>query len=166
MQLLCESFLLSQGNVYESVYLGAIEDVKRALRPSAPERVKNAVDTLIAEDRLAAARRNRLTAIVEQEVVGECRDRYFAGVEPHEDVVHRFFNLVIAGRRAPAEAIAPAHVIARFEPWQPWPSTELISPGLRIQNDTSFIMALSETVEASCTHFAGTIRSCFLSLSD
>lgn len=167
VQLLCDAFLLSQGNVYESVYLSALEDVRRALRPEAPRRVRNALNTLIREDRLETRTRNRLTGFVQQEVVGECRSRYFSEVAPYDgDVVQQFFRLVVAGRRGPAERIAPAHVIARFEPWSPWPTTELISPGVRIRTEDFFVMALSETVEARCTFFAGTIRSCFLSLVD
>ncbi len=167
IQLLCDAFLLSQGNVFESVYHQAMSDVRSALRPGATNEVRRALDTLIAEDRLPTDRRNNLTGILQEEVVGQCRSRYYRGVEPFDgDVVARFFNMVVAGRRAPATEIAPAHVIARFEPWEPWPSTELISPGIRIREDASFIMALSETVEAHCTFLDGTIRSCFLSRSD
>ena len=103
--------------------------------------------------------RNVLRAAVEP----MCTEQWSAGVVPYsdDDLAQVFYEAVLSGDRSVAAEVAPADVLAEFEPWEPIPADDSLgSPTLTENPDGSFNMLLGSTITVYCETQEGVVTLC------
>lgn len=160
---LCDAYLAwlsAQDGAQFNTALGQIAEIAG---DDAPQTVTEAIDTIGAADA------DVISVLEAQATLGDfvdptCREAFDAGVvglPEGGDVAAAFFEALRTGDRDFAATLAPADVIARFEPWEPLPEDpDLGTPTLVSTGLGDFAMLLASTVSVYCTTDGRVVFSC------
>jgi hypothetical protein len=161
---LCDAYLAFLAAPADQVVV-AIDELAGSLGAGMPAAVVDALVVLgptppegaTADDFVAAL------GVVHDEVEPVCATRYRAAVVPaasDDAALTTFADALVSGDRAAAAVVAPADVIALFEPWQPYPADPAVGAPSYTVADDAVTLVLAATYTASCQASGGVVAAC------
>jgi hypothetical protein len=161
---LCDAYLAFLSASADDVVV-AIDELAGSLGPGVPQAVLDALDVLGPDPPEGTTAEHFVAAlgVVHDAIEPACAMRYRAAVVPaasDDAALTTFAEALVGGDRAAAVLVAPADVIALFEPWQPYPEDPAAgAPSYSVSDDTVSLV-LAATYTASCQATGGVVVGC------